>query len=290
MATPELRRGLYTGLLIAYGVYVYALFACANADAGPPRWLDDLELALIGRYWTIASVMILAVPPFALLQVAQRTLAKKDELDIASGWLSGRRDRADWLWAAAFGLLALVVGGLLLFRGGTAGEIRVLRAADAEAAGAAEMEPGSWVEVHGFAARKAIEVSRIGAATYYVPLLAVKPASKKEEAATPPAPPTIVVESDHEDSDFAVDPGSGEVTARGLVVSAPAAARVAGGQVGLVEDRPVLYVRAGASPTRDLVAGALVLLAGALAVALQLRRKKLASSFDQEIARNEGAW
>ena len=296
MATSTQRRGLYIALLVSYGVYLYALFAFGNADAGPPRWLDDIELAVMGGYWTFGSVLLLAVPPFLVLQLVGRRLTKRDELDVASGWLSGQHERADLIWAAAFGVLAVLVSGVLFYRGANAGDLHVLRAADVEAAGGvADLEPGARVEVRGFPARKAIKVSRVGHPTHYVPLLGAKPRSKDRDdpqAAAPPAPlpPAIVVESQDENADFEVDTSSGEVTVRGMVVSAPIAARVAGEKVGLVEDQPVLYVRAGATPTRDFVAAVLVLVAGAGAIVAQLRRKKISSAFDQEVARNEGAW
>jgi hypothetical protein len=308
MATPAQQRRLYRTLLVAYAFYVFLLFVLGNADSGPTHWLDQLEIALFGRYWTLANLVLLAAPPFAALQVARRRLVKRDELEVATAWLSGRRDREDWIWAGSFVLVAFLVAASLEYRSLGGGEPKVLQAAALELNPFLQNDVGSSVEVHGYPARKALMMERFGTAVHYVPLLGAKPAKKGASAsATAPTPadpaaaaaapppsapvaPSIVVESMYPDSDFEVDVATGEVTARGLVVDAPMAARVSGKAIGLDDDRPVVYVRAGATHTRDAVAGGFVLLAGLGAAAAQLKRKKIASEFDREVARNEGVW
>jgi hypothetical protein len=295
MRTLVLKRGLYLSVLVGYAVYVFAIFALAAVDAGPPRWLDDLLLLVSGHYWTLASVLVLVVPPFVALQLMRRRLMKSDELDIASSWLSGKRDRSDIAWAAVFGGLAVLIACIVFVRGAGASEVHVVRAADAESGGSIDFESGARVEVRGFPARKALKVTRFWSSTYYVPLAGQKPLAKKEETAVPPpAPrpaPLILVESQNVDEkDFEVDAVTGEVTVRGLTTSMPLAARVAGSKVGISDEHTVLYVRAGVSPTRDFVAGGVVLLVGLAAVIAQLRRKKATSEFDREVARNDGAW
>jgi hypothetical protein len=295
MRTLVLKRGVYLSVLVGYAAYVLLVFALAAVDAGPPRWIDDLLLLVSGHYWTLASVLVLALPPFVVLQLMRRRLMKSDELDIASSWLSGKRDRSDIVWAAAFGGLAVLVACIVFVRAAGTGEVHVVHAAAAESGGSIDFESGARVEVHGFPARKALKVTRLWSSTYYVPLAGQKPLTKKEEAAVPPpAPrpaPLILVESQNVDEkDFEVDSDTGEVTVRGLTTSMPLAARVAGGKVGISDDHTVLYVRAGASRTRDVVAGVVVLLLGLGAVIAQLRRKKASSEFDREVARNDGAW
>ncbi len=311
MPSPALKRHIYTGLAAGCGVYILAMFACGNADCGPPRWLDDFEITAFGRYWTLGSVLLLSLPPCVAVALSRRKLVMRDDLDIAADWLKGGRSPADYVWSASFAATALLVGGLLLSRGLGAGETRIVHAAEAESGAVAGLEPGMRVEVHGFPAKKALKLVHFGLATSFIPLVATQPVSKKdaklamqamppvggEPAAAapapdapppPPVPPAIVVESSDTQADFAVDP-NGEIVAQGLVTSDPPATRMGAGKIGLAEDHPVIYVRANATPTRDIFAGVFVLLAGAAAIVAQLRPKKFTTDLDREVARNAGA-